>query len=184
MNASLKAALLAMAAFALSPCFADPAKRAFDPEAWSVRCWNGETRRWEDLGIDKVTIAKTADATRIANTSGIHRHAHLVFPSVPEGDFTFTLDLRGGYELGYLNAKGKDEMLYAELAEKDGARQEDDFRTYELSREGTRFSIHRDGRPMPLVHFHFDYGEDFVITLAIQDGESVEIRSVSLREGA
>lgn len=188
MNAPLKAALLAiaLAPFALSPCLADPAKQAFDPESWSVRCWNGETRRWEDLGLGKMTLTEAAGATRITNTSGIHRHAHLVYPAVPEGDFTFTLELRGGYELGYLNADGKDEMLYCELAEKDGADgapREEQFRTYELSREGTRFAIRREGRPLPLVHFQFDYGEDFVITLAIQDGESAEIRSVSMRQG-
>jgi hypothetical protein len=131
-----------------------------------------------------MTITKGPDATRITNTSGIHRHAHLVHPALPEGDFAFTIELRGGYELGFLNAAGKDEMLYLELAGKDGADaalEERAFHTYELSREGNRFTIRRDGRAVPMVHFQFDYGEDFVITLAIREGETVEIRSVSMK---
>lgn len=170
---------------ALMPAFAEEAAPAFQKDSWSVRCWNGETRRWEDLGIGKVEIAPVEGATRITNTSGIHRHAHLVHPAVPEGDFVFTIELRGGYELGFLNAAGKDEMLYVELAGKDGAEPplgERPFHRYEISREGTRFTIRRDGRPVPMVHFQFDYGEDFIITLAVREGESVEIRSASMKE--
>jgi hypothetical protein len=55
---------------------------------------------------------------------------------------------------------------------------EQDFHTYELSRQGTRFTIRRDGRPVPMVHFQFDYGEAFVIMLAVKDGESVDVRAV------
>jgi hypothetical protein len=175
--------LLAFTAISFPLSRADSGKPPFAPEAWSVRCWNGETRRWEDLGIGKMTLAKGAGATRITNTSGIHRHAHLVH-AAGEGDFTFKIELRGGYELGFLNAEGKDEMLYVELPEKGGADvaavplEEQDFRTYELSRQGTRFTIRRDGRPVPMVHFQFDYGEAFVIMLAVKDGESVDIRAV------
>ncbi len=154
---------------------------AFDPGRWSVRSWNGETRLWEDLGPGKMTIVAGDDATRVTNTSGLHRHAHFVYPAVPEGDFTFTITLRGGYELGFLNRAGKDEMLYVELDPGKGAAGLGDFRTYELSRVGTRFAIKRSGRALPLVHFQFDYGEAFVITLAIRQGESAEIRSASLR---
>jgi hypothetical protein len=183
----LKTALPTLAALALSsfsPCRADSGKTAFAPEAWSVRCWNGEMRRWEDLGIGKMTIVKGPEATRITNTSGIHRHAHLVHPVVPGGDFTFTIELRGGYELGFLNAEGKDEMLYVELPKKDGDDvaevpfDEQTYHTYELSRQGTRFTIRRDGRPVPMVHFQFDYGEAFVIMLAVKDGDSVDVRAV------
>lgn len=175
--------LAVLAFFSLSPCSGDTAKHPFDFRAWSVRCWNGETRRWEALGIDRMTIAKGPDATRITNTTGIHRHAHLVHP-VSGGDFTFTIELRGGYELGFLNAEGKDEMLYVELPKKGGDEvvaiplEEQDFHTYELSRQGTRFTIRRDGRPVPMVHFQFDYGEAFVIMLAVKEGESVEVRAV------
>lgn len=175
--------LAVLAFFSLSPCPGDTAKHPFDPGAWSVRCWNGETRRWEDLGIGKMTIAKGTGATRITNTSGIHRHAHLVHPA-PGGDFTFTIELRGGYEFGFLNAEGKDEMLYVELPKKGGddvvaiPLDEQDFHTYELSRQGTRFTIRRDGRPVPMVHFQFDYGEAFVIMLAVKEGESVDVRAV------
>ena len=43
--------------------------------------------------------AREEDATKITNTSGIHKHAHLVFPAELEGDFTFTIELMGSYEL-------------------------------------------------------------------------------------
>jgi len=178
--------VLAFTAISFPVSRADSGKPPFASEAWSVRCWNGETRRWEDLGIGKMTIAKGNGATRITNTSGIHRHAHLVH-AVGGGDFIFKIELRGGYELGFLNAEGKDEMLYVELPEKGGAEvaaaaavplDEQDFHTYELSRQGTRFTIRRDGRPVPMVHFQFDYGEAFVIMLAVKDGESVDVRAV------
>ena len=178
------AAFAAFAAIALTSSHADSGKPAFLSEAWSVRCWNGEMRRWEDTGIGKMTVVKGPDATRITNTSGIHRHAHLVHPVAPRGDFTFTIELRGGYELGFLNAEGKDEMLYVELPKKDGDEvaeiplDEQTFHTYELSRKGTRFTIRRDGRPVPMVHFQFDYGEAFVIMLAVKDGESIDVRVV------
>jgi hypothetical protein len=183
---TLTFALLLIAAFtaiSLPLSRANSGQDSFDPGAWSVRCWNGETRRWEDLGIGKMTVAKGPDATRITNASGIHRHAHLVH-AVSGGDFTFTIELRGGYELGFLNAEGKDEMLYMELPKKGGDEvvaiplDEQDFHTYELSRQGTRFTIRRDGRPVPMVHFQFDYGEVFVIMLAVKEGESVDVRAV------
>lgn len=178
------AAFAAFAAIALTSSHADSGKPAFLSEAWSVRCWNGEMRRWEDTGIGKMTVVKGPDATRITNTSGIHRHAHLVHPVAPRADFTFTIELRGGYELGFLNAEGKDEMLYVELPKKDGDEvaeiplDEQTFHAYELSRKGTRFTIRRDGRPVPMVHFQFDYGEAFVIMLAVKDGESIDVRVV------
>lgn len=157
--------------------------RALDESDWTVRCWNGETKTWEDLGLDKMTLTETENgATRVANTSGIHRHAHLVFPATPEGDFTFTIELKGGYELGFLDRAGKDEMLYVELEDADGAPKADDFETYELTREGTRFTIRRDGRAVPLIHFRFDYGEEIVLTLAIKSGRSAEIRSYVLED--
>jgi hypothetical protein len=62
-------------------------------------------------------------------------------------------------------------MLYLELGEGN------DFETFTLSRKGSRISIERNGRVVPLVHFRFDYGEDFLITLAIKDGEAAAIRS-------
>jgi hypothetical protein len=175
--------ITALTAISLPLSRADSGKHSFDPGAWSVRCWNGETRRWEDLGIGKMAIAKGTGATRITNTSGIHRHAHLVH-AVSGGDFTFTIELRGGYELGFLNAEGKDEMLYVELPKKHGDEvaeiplDEQTFHTYEISRQGTRFTIRRDGRPVPMVHFQFDYGEAFVIMLAVKDGESVDVKAV------
>ncbi len=147
---------------------------AFDDEDWSVLCWDGEAKRWTDRGLSAITLTESEGVTKITNTSGIHRHAHLVFPAALEGDFTFTLELKGGYELGFLNREGKDEMLYVELA---GA---EDFETFTLSRRGTRISIERNGRVVPLVHFRFDYGEDFMIMLGIKEGESAEIRSYEL----
>ena len=148
---------------------------------WSVRCWNAETKTWEDLGIEKMTVSREENgATRVTNSSGIHRHAHLVYPATPEGDFTFSIELRGGYELGFLHRAGKDEMLYVELQDKDGTPKSTEFDTYQLSRQGTRFSIRRNGRIVPLVHFRFDYGAPIVLTLAIKAGESAEIRSHSL----
>ncbi len=158
--------------------------RAFDQADWSVRCWNGERKTWEDLGLEKMTVAETRDGgTRITNTSGIHRHAHLVFPATPEtGDFTFTIELKGGYELGFLNRAGKDEMLYVELQDAEGNPKATDFETWVISRVGTRFTIQRNGRVVPLVHFRFDYGEPSLLTLAIKDGESAEIRSYSLEK--
>lgn len=164
---------------ALSP--ASAAKEdAFSPGDWSVRCWNGETRLWEDLGLGKMTTTQVDGATRITNSSGIHRHAHLVYPKGLAGDFTFTIELRGGYELGFLNEAGKDEMLYVELEEKNGSSVAGEFHRFEISRSGTRFTIRRNGRVLPMVHFQFDYSEAFVITLAIKEGESAEIRSVTL----
>lgn len=148
----------------------------FDPNDWSVRCWNAESRLWEDRGMEAMNITVADGVTRITNSSGIHRHAHLVIPAKLSGDFTFTIELAGGYELGFLNRAGKDEMLYVELDETAAA----EFQTFELSREGTRYTIKRNGRSVPLVHFHFDYGEDSVITLAIKDGESARIRSCRL----
>ena len=71
-------------------------------------------------------------------------------------------------------------MLYVELQDAEGKLKAKEFETFTLSREGTRISIARNGRVVPLVHFRFDYGEDFLITLAIKDGESAEIRSYSL----
>lgn len=148
---------------------------AFDPSDWNVRCWNGDEKRWEDVGVDQMTFAREGEATKVTNTTGIHRHAHLVFPTALTGDFAFTIELKGGYELGFLNREGKDEMLYLELDES-----EEEFSTYVLSREGTRFAVAKNGRALPLVHFRFDYGEDFLITLALKDGESATIRSYSL----
>lgn len=166
---------LAVALATLASSIAPPEARAFEGEGWSVRCWNFDERRWEDLGLGKMTLVEEDGVTTITNTSGIHRHAHLVFPAALEGDFTFTIELKGGYELGFLNREGKDEMLYVELGEPG------EFETFVLSRTGTRISIERNGRAVPLVHFRFDYGEDFLITLAIRDGESAAIRSYSLQ---
>lgn len=183
MNTPSPRILLQLLAFlvlgVLSPAGAQD--EAFSPGDWSVRCWNKEKRLWEDLGLATMTIAPVDGATRITNSSDIHRHAHLVYPKGLEGDFTLTIELRGGYELGFLNAAGKDEMLYVELEEKNGAAVAGEFHRFEISRRGTRFTIQRDGRVLPMVHFQFDYGEAFVITLAIKEGESAEIRSVSLK---
>jgi len=154
------------------------ASLAFDESDWSLRCWDAQEKRWKEHGLEKVTVTRKGDVTRITNTSGIHRHAHFVFPATPDGDFTFNVELRGGYELGFLNRDGKDEMLYVELEESDA----NEFETFRLSRTGTRIAIERNGRVVPLVHFRFDYGEDILITLAIKDGESAEIRSYSLTE--
>lgn len=156
-----------------------PDGHAFDETDWSVRCWNGETKAWEDFRLEKMTITKTGDGVaKVTNTSGIHRHAHLVFPATPEtGDFTFTIELKGGYELGFLNRAGKDEMLYVELEDAKGNPKATDFETWQISRVGTRYTIQRNGRVVPLVHFRFDYGEPSLLTLAIMDGESAEIRS-------
>lgn len=153
----------------------------FRKAEWSVRCWNAETKAWEDLGIEKMTVSRGENgATTVTNTSGIHRHAHLVFPATPEGDFTFTIEVKGGYELGFLNRAGKDEMLYVELQDKEGTPKSNEFETYQLSRQGTRFTIQRNGRVVPLVHFRFDYGDPFLLTLAIKANRSAEIRSYSL----
>jgi len=143
---------------------------------WNVRCYDKEKRLWTDRGIGKMTIKPGKDSTRVTNTSGIHRHAHLVFPQKIRGDFTFTIELKGGYELGWLNREGKDEMLYVELGEMKK------FETFEISRTGTRYSITQNGRPRPMVHFRFDYGEDAVLTLAIKDGESAEIKSYKFQQ--
>lgn len=148
----------------------------FDENDWSVRCWNSETRLWEAQNLTGVTISEENDSTKVTNSTGIHRHAHFTFPAELNGDFCFTIELRGGYELGFLNRAGKDEMLYLELDEQK------DFETFELSRRGTRFSIKRNGRERPLVHFRFDYGDDILITLAIKDGESAWIRSYTFRD--
>lgn len=152
--------------------------QSFDKADWNVRCWDSANRLWTDRGIDTMTIARVQDATRITNTSGIHKHAHLVFPAKLEGDFTFTIELKGGYELGWLNRAGKDEMLYVELEDSTG------FETFELSRSGTRYTITRNGQVRPMVHFRFDYGDEIMITLAIKQGESAEIKSCSLKSGA
>lgn len=149
---------------------------AFDTSEWNVRCWDSEARQWTDRGVDKMTIDETGGVTKVTNTSGIHKHAHLIFPAELDGDFTFTIELKGGYELGFLNREGKDEMLYLELDSSDK------FETFELSRRGTRFAVKRNGRVRPLVHFGFDYGEDCVITLALKDGESAEIKSYSFED--
>ena len=150
------------------------AANPFDKGDWSVRCWSSEKKLWEEHDLAKMTIVNEGGVAIVSNTSGIHKHAHLVFPAAPDSDFTFTIELKGGYELGFLNRAGKDEMLYIELGEAKK------FETFELSRQGTRFSITRNGRALPLVHFRFDYGEEFVITLAIKAGESAEIKSYSL----
>ncbi|MDF1656189.1 MAG: hypothetical protein P1U58_01185 [Verrucomicrobiales bacterium] len=153
--------------------FAVPAN-GFEPAEWSVRCWDGMTKRWQDRGLSAMTLTESEGVTKITNTSGIHRHAHLVFPAELTGDFTFTIELKGGYELGFLNREGKDEMLYVELSEGE------EFETFTLSRRGTRISIERNGRAVPLVHFRFDYGEDFMIVLGIKEAESAAIRSYNL----
>ena len=121
-----------------------------------------------------MTILQGSESTKITNTSGIHKHAHLVLPVKLKGDFKFTIDLKGGYELGFLNRKGKDEMLYIELGEMKK------FEKFELSRQGTRFTIKRNGRTVPLVYYKFDYGEDFLITLAIKQDKVSVIKSYSL----
>ena len=148
----------------------------FDRADWNVRCWDSEKRLWTDRGVGKMTIHVGEESTKVTNTGGIHRHAHLVIPAKLKGDFTFTIELKGGYELGWLNREGKDEMLYVEIGESKK------FETYELSRQGTRFTIKQNGRVRPLVHFRFDYGEDALITLAIKDGESAEIKSYQLKQ--
>ncbi len=159
----------------------DAVSQSFDQSDWNVRCWDFDKRLWTDRGVETMTIVPgEAGATRITNTSGIHKHAHLVFPAKLEGDFTFTMELKGGYELGWLNRAGKDEMLYVELAETAA----DKFETFELSRSGTRYTIKRNGRIQPMVHFGFDYGDDVLITLAIKQDESAEIKSCSLVPGS
>lgn len=145
--------------------------QSFNKADWKVRTWNSAKRIWEDKGLDMMTITQNDGVAKVANTSGIHRHAHLVFPKSLKGDFKFTIELMGGYELGWLNRAGKDEMLYVEIGETNT------FETYELSRTGTRFEIKCNGRVRPMVHFRFDYGEDSLITLAIKQNESAEIRS-------
>lgn len=148
--------------------------QSFNQTDWNVRCWDSAKRLWTDRGTDKMTITQGKDSTTVTNTSGIHKHAHLVFPAKLKGDFTFTIELKGGYELGWLNRESKDEMLYVEIGEAKK------FETFELSRTGTRFTITRNGRSRPMVHWKFDYGEDFLITLAIKQGESAEIKSYKL----
>ncbi len=177
MKTPLKFATLTIAVF-FGLNASSPQARAFDEADWSVRCWNFDEKYWEDLGLEKMTVTETDGATRITNTTGIHKHAHLVFPAQLKGDFTFTIEVKGGYELGFLNRGGKDEMLYFELPEQEEAAKK--FETFTLNRRGSRISITRNGRALPLVHFRFDYAEDFLITLAIKDGESAEIRSYSL----
>lgn len=145
----------------------------FNQSDWDVRCWNSENRLWEDQGIEAMTIETGSGATKVTNTSQIHRHAHFVFPRELDGDFTFTIEMKGGYELGFLNREGRDEMLYLEIDENAG----EQYITYELSRVGTRYTIKREGRVRPLVHFRFDYGDNVMITLALKDGESVSIRT-------
>lgn len=158
-------------------CFAHSlGAQTFDRADWNVRCWDSEKRLWTDRGVEKMKILTGEKSTKITNSSGIHRHAHLVFPVKLKGDFTFTIELKGGYEIGWLNREGKDEMLYVEIGEANG------FETYEISRQGTRFTITRNGRVRPLVHFRFDYGEDALITLAIKEGESAEIKSYQLKQ--
>lgn len=164
-----------LAAFALVLLSHSMSAQSFDPAEWNVRCYDSDKRLWTDRGIDKMKISREKDTTKITNTSGIHRHAHLIFPRKLKGDFRFSIELKGGYELGWLNREGKDEMLYVELGEAKK------FETFELSRTGTRFTITRNGRSLPMVHFRFDYGEDCLITLAIKQGESAEIRSYSLK---
>jgi hypothetical protein len=164
------------------PDSAPPASGAvsqpFEKSDWNVRCWDSDKRLWTDRGVDTMTIVPwEKGATRITNTSGIHKHAHLVFPAKLEGDFTFTVELKGGYELGWLNRAGKDEMLYVEMDDDESTGK---FETFELSRSGTRYTIKHNGRIRPMVHFRFDYGDDVLITLAIKQGESVEIKSCSL----
>lgn len=122
-----------------------------------------------------MSITLDEDGASITNTSGIHKHAHLVFPANLDGDFTFTIEVKGGYELGWLNRAGKDEMLYLEL---EGSAH---YETFELSRKGTRYSIKHNERIRPLVHFRFDYGDDVLITFAIKQGESAGIKSYSLK---
>ena len=165
------------AAFSLIAfCFFPGSLAAFDKDEWNVRCWDSDKRLWVDSGITKMTFTESEGTTRVTNTSGIHKHAHLIFPANLSGDFTFTIEVKGGYELGFLNREGKDEMLYLEVDSPEK------FATYELSRVGTRFTIKKDGRARPLVHFSFDYGDDFVITLALKDGESAEIRGYKFAE--
>tara|TARA_B100000676_G_C17926719_1_gene758539 strand:+ start:356 stop:916 length:561 start_codon:yes stop_codon:yes gene_type:complete len=149
--------------------------QSFKKADWNVRCWDSSKRLWTDRGINAMTIVQQEGATKITNTSGIHKHAHLILPRQLKGDFTFTIELKGGYELGWLNREGKDEMLYVEIGESQK------FDTYEISRQGTRYSITRNGRFRPMVHFRFDYGEDAVLTLAIKQGESAEIKSAKLK---
>lgn len=141
---------------------------------WTVRCWDGEKRLWTDRGIDAMSVAEEGGIATITNTSGVHKHAHLVMPAALEGDFSFAIELKGGYELGFLNREGKDEMLYVELGD------ETDWETFVLTRKGTRYSIERNGRVVPLVHFRFDYGDEVIITLAIKEGEKASIRSCLL----
>lgn len=143
----------------------------FEPTEWSVRCWNSDAKQWQDLGREKMTLTAGEGATTVTNTSGIHRHAHFVLLAELEGDFAFEIVVRGGYELGFLDREGRDEMLYVEIDEAA------DFETFVLKREGTRYSIERNGRVVPLVHFRFDYGAEIQITLAIKGGERAAIRS-------
>jgi hypothetical protein len=76
-----------------------------------------------------------------------------------------------------LNREGKDEMLYVELEESS------EFATFKLSRRGTRYTIKRNGLARPMAHFHFGYVDDVMITLAIKQGKSVEIKSCFLKSG-
>ena len=149
---------------------------AFEKADWSVFCWESESKLWTDRGHAEMTVELDGTDAIVTNSSEVHRHAHFVFQSPVEGDFTFIIELKGGYELGFLNRKGKDEMLYLELSDDDAA----EFQTYELSRKGTRYTITRNGRVIPLVHFRFDYGDPILITLAIKQGESATIRSYRL----
>jgi len=165
-----------LAAIALAFLAHNLTAATFNPADWDVRCWDFSKRLWTDQGIDKMTIVHGPDSTKVINTSGIHKHAHLVFPAKLTGDFTFTIELKGGYELGWLNRNGKDEMLYLELGEANK------FETFEIKRTGTRFTITRNGRPRSVVHHKFDYGQDALITLAIKQGDIAEIKSYRLNQ--
>ncbi|MAS96129.1 MAG: hypothetical protein CMO55_23245 [Verrucomicrobiales bacterium] len=148
---------------------------AFEPDEWTTRCWDFDEKRWAEQDGKTMTLTKSEGATLVTNETGIHRHAHFVLKSPLQEDFVFTIEVKGGYELGWVNRDGKDEMLYVEIDEKTS-----EFVTYELRREGTRFTITRNGRVVPLVHFRFDYGDEVQIALALKEGESASIRKCLL----
>jgi len=107
-----------------------------DPKDWAMYCWKSG---WKRFPLDKATVKAGPMQLEIKNTTGIHRHAYLVFTGgTLTGDFQMTIELNGGKYFGITDASGRDASITVPSASK--------WRTITMTRRGKVVTCLVDGK--------------------------------------
>ncbi len=115
---------------------AAPASGAIDRKDWAMYCWQSG---WKRHPLDKATVKAGPALLEVKNTTGIHRHALLVFSGETlSGDFQMTIELKGGTTFGITDASGRD----ASIAVPSSA----NWRTITMTRRGKEVTCLVDGK--------------------------------------